>query len=80
MRVRVLFLTFVSKEKELKFRSLSCRIKGTELRIIYHDENQVEVSFTRTWNPSLEGKAVPLNIDKRCLIHRLISCSTNLIS
>ncbi|EEC84000.1 hypothetical protein OsI_30178 [Oryza sativa Indica Group] len=40
-------------------------IKGTEFRIIYQDENQAEVSFVRTWDPSLEGKAVPLNIDKR---------------
>ncbi|KAK3124067.1 hypothetical protein QOZ80_8AG0639980 [Eleusine coracana subsp. coracana] len=45
-------------------------IKGTEFRIIYHDENQVEVSFTRTWNPSLEGKVVPLNIDKRFIVLR----------
>ncbi|KAL5220219.1 hypothetical protein ABZP36_024932 [Zizania latifolia] len=40
-------------------------IRGTEFRIIYQDENQAEVSFVRTWNPSLKGKAVPLNIDKR---------------
>ncbi|XP_062192262.1 probable rhamnogalacturonate lyase B isoform X2 [Phragmites australis] len=45
-------------------------IKGTEFRIIYHDESQAEVSFTRTWDPSLEGKAVPLNIDKRFIILR----------
>uniref|UniRef100_A0A0D3H316 O-fucosyltransferase family protein n=1 Tax=Oryza barthii TaxID=65489 RepID=A0A0D3H316_9ORYZ len=42
-------------------------IKGTEFRIIYQDENQAEVSFFRTWDPSLEGKAVPLNIDKSLL-------------
>ena len=47
-----------------------CRIKGTEFRIIYHDENQAEVSFTRNWDPSLEGKAVPLNIDKRWVMHK----------
>ncbi|RLM60827.1 hypothetical protein C2845_PM14G21280 [Panicum miliaceum] len=45
-------------------------IKGTEFRIIYHDENQAEVSFSRNWDPSLEGKAVPLNIDKRFIILR----------
>lgn len=28
-------------------------------------EEQVELSFTRTWNLSLEGKLAPLNIDKR---------------
>ncbi|TVU48579.1 hypothetical protein EJB05_08220 [Eragrostis curvula] len=45
-------------------------IKGTKFCIIYHDENQAEVSFTRTWDPSLEGKAVPLNIDKRFIVLR----------
>lgn len=45
-------------------------IKGTEFRIIYQDENQAEVSFTRTWDPSLVGKAAPLNIDKRFIVLR----------
>ncbi|OEL17159.1 hypothetical protein BAE44_0021823 [Dichanthelium oligosanthes] len=45
-------------------------IKGTEFRIIYQDDNQAEVSFTRNWDPSLEGKAVPLNIDKRFIVLR----------
>uniref|UniRef100_A0A0D9XAQ5 rhamnogalacturonan endolyase n=1 Tax=Leersia perrieri TaxID=77586 RepID=A0A0D9XAQ5_9ORYZ len=45
-------------------------IKGTEFRIIYQDENQAEVSFVRRWDPSLEGKAVPLNIDKRFIVLR----------
>uniref|UniRef100_A0A1D1ZBA2 rhamnogalacturonan endolyase n=1 Tax=Anthurium amnicola TaxID=1678845 RepID=A0A1D1ZBA2_9ARAE len=45
-------------------------IKGTDFRVIQEDENQVEVSFTRTWNASLEGKLVPLNIDKRFVMLR----------
>ncbi|KAF0898364.1 hypothetical protein E2562_007212 [Oryza meyeriana var. granulata] len=45
-------------------------IKGTVFRIIYQDEDQAEVSFVRTWDPSLEGKAVPLNIDKRFIVLR----------
>uniref|UniRef100_A0ACD5ZTR1 Uncharacterized protein n=1 Tax=Avena sativa TaxID=4498 RepID=A0ACD5ZTR1_AVESA len=45
-------------------------IKGTDFRIIHHDENQAEVSFTRSWDPSLEGKAVPLIIDKRFIVLR----------
>jgi hypothetical protein len=57
-----------------------CRIKGTEFRIIYHDENQAEVSFTRNWDPSLEGKAVPLNIDKRWVMHTKHNNSAILIS
>ncbi|VAI86945.1 unnamed protein product [Triticum turgidum subsp. durum] len=48
-------------------------IKGTEFRIIHHDENQAEVSFTRSWDPSLEGKAVPLIIDKRFIVLRASS-------
>ncbi|XP_058081200.1 probable rhamnogalacturonate lyase B isoform X5 [Magnolia sinica] len=40
-------------------------IKGTSFKVIREDENQVEVSFTRTWDPSLKGVLIPLNIDKR---------------
>ncbi|KAK9166215.1 hypothetical protein Scep_001406 [Stephania cephalantha] len=45
-------------------------IKGTEFSVIVENEDQVEVSFTRTWDPSLKGKAVPLNIDKRFIVLR----------
>lgn len=34
------------------------------------NEDQVEISFTRTWDSSLEGKLVPLNIDKRFVMLR----------
>lgn len=43
----------------------SCRIKGTNFRVIVENDEQVEISFTRTWDSSMEGKVVPLNIDKR---------------
>ncbi|KAG2698663.1 hypothetical protein I3843_07G160000 [Carya illinoinensis] len=45
-------------------------ISGTSFRVIVHNENQVELSFTRMWDPSLEGKFVPLNIDKRFIMLR----------
>ncbi|RRT53378.1 hypothetical protein B296_00049903 [Ensete ventricosum] len=45
-------------------------IQGSHFEIIHEDENQVEVSFTRNWDPSLEGKLVPLNIDKRFIMLR----------
>ncbi|KAH0989074.1 hypothetical protein GBA52_000557 [Prunus armeniaca] len=45
-------------------------IKGTEFEVIVESEEQVEVSFTRKWNPSQEGKLVPLNIDKRFIMLR----------
>lgn len=41
------------------------RLEGTKFEVIVETEDQVEISFTRVWDPSLEGKAVPLNIDKR---------------
>ncbi|XP_058081837.1 uncharacterized protein LOC131229814 [Magnolia sinica] len=45
-------------------------IKGTSFKVILEDENQVEVSFTRTWDPSLNGTLIPLNIDKRFIVLR----------
>jgi len=48
------------------------RIHGTCFKVIVQNEEQVELSFTRMWDPSLEGKFVPLNIDKRSLA--LILC------
>ncbi|KAJ7958894.1 Rhamnogalacturonate lyase family protein [Quillaja saponaria] len=45
-------------------------IKGTNFSVIVESEDQVELSFTRTWDPSLEGKLVPLNIDKRFVMLR----------
>lgn len=44
------------------------RIKGSSFRVIVENEEQVELSFTRIWDPSLEGKVVPLNIDKRFVL------------
>ncbi|XP_010254609.1 PREDICTED: probable rhamnogalacturonate lyase B [Nelumbo nucifera] len=45
-------------------------IKGTSFKVIKEDEDQVELSFTRTWDPSLEDKVIPLNIDKRFIMLR----------
>ncbi|KAF3447273.1 hypothetical protein FNV43_RR12453 [Rhamnella rubrinervis] len=45
-------------------------IKGTKFRVIVENEEQVEISFTREWNPSLKDKLVPLNIDKRFIMLR----------
>ncbi|KAK4571997.1 hypothetical protein RGQ29_030411 [Quercus rubra] len=45
-------------------------IKGTSFRVIMESEMQVEISFTRLWDPSLQGKSVPLNIDKRFIMLR----------
>lgn len=48
-------------------------IKGSTFKVILEDEDQVELSFTRTWDASMEGKLVPLNIDKRFIM--LSGCS-----
>lgn len=45
-------------------------IKGTCFEVIVQNEDQVELSFRRMWDPSLEGKFVPLNIDKRFILLR----------
>ncbi|KAJ4776894.1 Rhamnogalacturonate lyase [Rhynchospora pubera] len=45
-------------------------IKGTNFSIVAQDDDHVEVSFTRMWDPSLQGKLVPLNIDKRFIVVR----------
>ncbi|KAL8096326.1 hypothetical protein AgCh_037332 [Apium graveolens] len=45
-------------------------IKGTTFKVIVETDEQVEVSFSRPWDPSLQGKLVPLNIDKRFILLR----------
>ncbi|XP_021832185.1 probable rhamnogalacturonate lyase B [Prunus avium] len=46
------------------------RMETTNFTVIVETENQIELSFTRMWDPSLEGKVVPLNIDKRFVMLR----------
>ncbi|CAN6542923.1 unnamed protein product [Malus baccata var. baccata] len=46
------------------------RIEGTNFSVIVETEDQIELSFTRMWDPSLEGKLVPLNIDIRFVMLR----------
>nr|XP_043636559.1 probable rhamnogalacturonate lyase B [Erigeron canadensis] len=46
------------------------RLGGTGCEVIVETEDQVELSFSRTWNSSLEGKLVPLKIDKRYILLR----------
>ncbi|KAK2659971.1 hypothetical protein Ddye_006504 [Dipteronia dyeriana] len=46
------------------------RIETTNFTVIEENEEKVELSFTRLWNSSLEGKQVPLNIDKRFIMLR----------
>ncbi|CAI0464050.1 unnamed protein product [Linum tenue] len=43
-------------------------ISGTSFSVIVENEEQVEVSFKRTWDPSLEGQLPSLIIDKRFIM------------
>ncbi|KAL7205322.1 hypothetical protein ACSBR2_018299 [Camellia fascicularis] len=40
-------------------------LEGTSYSVVMEDENQIEISFTRTWNSSLNDTGMPLNVDKR---------------
>jgi rhamnogalacturonan endolyase len=51
------------------------RIKGSTFKVILEDEDQVELSFSRNWDASMEGKMVPLNIDKRSVIWHIVLTS-----
>ncbi|KAL1310214.1 hypothetical protein HN51_052866 [Arachis hypogaea] len=50
-----------SKRKKGEFD----RMEATNMSVIVENEEQVELSFTRMWNSSLQGLYPPLNIDKR---------------
>ncbi|KAL5177400.1 Rhamnogalacturonate lyase [Glycine soja] len=43
-------------------------IQGSKFSVIEASENQVEVSFTRTWD--MDSSSLPLNIDKRYILRR----------
>lgn len=45
-------------------------IKATEFKVIMETEEQVELSFSRPWDTSLQGKLAPINIDKRFVLLR----------
>ncbi|KAK3016083.1 hypothetical protein RJ639_005678, partial [Escallonia herrerae] len=45
-------------------------IQATTFKVIMETEEQVEVSFSRLWDPSLQGKLAPINIDKRFILLR----------
>ncbi|CAL1395543.1 unnamed protein product [Linum trigynum] len=46
------------------------RLEGKNLTVITEEEEQVELSFTRKWSSELQGKPVPLDIDKRFVMRR----------
>ncbi|KAI3869456.1 hypothetical protein MKX03_031712 [Papaver bracteatum] len=44
------------------------KLKATTFKVIVHNENQIEVSFSWTWDISLKGKRMPINLDKRYIM------------
>ncbi|KAL2537903.1 Rhamnogalacturonate lyase family protein [Forsythia ovata] len=46
------------------------QIVGTNFEVVVESEEQIELSFSRTWDNSVEGKLAPLNIDKRFVMLR----------
>ncbi|XP_019156535.1 PREDICTED: probable rhamnogalacturonate lyase B isoform X2 [Ipomoea nil] len=45
-------------------------IKGTSSKVIVENEEQIELSFTRSWDPSVQGEQAPLIIDRRFIVLR----------
>jgi len=58
-------ISCVNNNDEGSFQLMVCRIVGESFRVIMENEEEVEISFTSKWDPSLEGERAPLNIDKR---------------
>ncbi|XP_028754581.1 probable rhamnogalacturonate lyase B [Neltuma alba] len=56
--------------KQGKDNNYHQRIEGTKFTIVAEEKNQVEVSFTTTWTSSMEGKSVPINVDRRYILRR----------
>ncbi|XP_051132850.1 probable rhamnogalacturonate lyase B [Andrographis paniculata] len=48
-------------------------LESKSYKIVIESEDQVEVSFTSTWNVSYGHNTVPLNIDKRFIVLRGVS-------
>ncbi|KAL7085417.1 hypothetical protein ACP275_14G280900 [Erythranthe tilingii] len=45
-------------------------IHATHFKVVVKTDEQIELSFSRTWDTSLQGKLAPLNIDKRFVMLR----------
>ncbi|XP_038882453.1 probable rhamnogalacturonate lyase B [Benincasa hispida] len=49
--------------------SATDRVRATEFKVITVNSDQIELSFTKTWDPS-DSSSLPLNIDKRYILRR----------
>ncbi|XVF36559.1 hypothetical protein REPUB_Repub19eG0068000 [Reevesia pubescens] len=57
-------------KQEFQGQQEQLTLKGTSFKVVVENEDQVEISSTRTWDFSLEGNVVPLNFDKRFIMLR----------
>ncbi|GER47099.1 rhamnogalacturonate lyase family protein [Striga asiatica] len=48
-------------------------LESTNFKVVEENEDQIEVSFTKTWSESRGEKIVPLNVDKRFIVLRGVS-------
>ncbi|GFY96055.1 rhamnogalacturonate lyase family protein [Actinidia rufa] len=55
---------------ELHNPELNGGLNGTSFEVVTENEEQVELSFKRTWDTSLQGEHAPLYIDKRFIMLR----------
>ncbi|CAK9325542.1 unnamed protein product [Citrullus colocynthis] len=46
------------------------RIEATDFKVIVENDEQIELSFSRTYNSSIGRELIPLNIDKRFVMLR----------
>ncbi|KAM3289660.1 putative rhamnogalacturonate lyase B isoform X1 [Capsicum chacoense] len=59
-----------SKAGSEKTRGKFDTIQGTDLQVIVENEEQIELSFTRMWNPAVQDEQAPLYIDRRFVVFR----------
>ncbi|GFP81466.1 hypothetical protein PHJA_000289900 [Phtheirospermum japonicum] len=65
-------VTYGGVKNVLEYRNKETKrgLHSTSFRIMAHSKDQIEVSFTITWNASLCENGFPLNIDKRFIMLR----------
>ncbi|XP_047320375.1 rhamnogalacturonate lyase-like [Impatiens glandulifera] len=59
-----------SEPNDKSIRGQFDKLIGTSFEVIVETEEQVELSFVRTWDISQKGKISPLNVDKRFVVLR----------
>lgn len=61
--VKLIILSIIGLISMMKNISCVCSLEGTSYKVIVENENQTEISFTRTWTDGSTN--APLNVDKR---------------